>query len=65
MISYNILETFRRLLETSKETKERLDKHGQHKLGQGGYLRLKDRIVSIKYFIHIIHINMKILFDCS
>ena len=36
----------RRLQDTSKETKARQDKHGQHKLGQGGYGRLKARIVS-------------------
>jgi hypothetical protein len=66
MIYYNILETFCRLPDTSKETKERLDKHGQHKLGQGGYLRLKSRIVSTKYFIHIIqYIIMQILSNCN
>jgi hypothetical protein len=67
MISnYNILDTFRRLPDTSKETKERLHKHGQHKIGQGGYLRLKARIVSTKYFIHIIqYIIIQILSNCS
>jgi len=32
----------------SKETKERLEKHEQNKIGQGGYLKLKARIVSTK-----------------
>jgi hypothetical protein len=36
----------RRLQDTSKATKERQEKHGQHKLGQGGYGRLKARVVS-------------------
>lgn len=36
----------RRLQDTSVATKARQDKHGQHKLGQGGYGRLKARIVS-------------------
>jgi len=40
----------RRLQDTSKATKARQDKHGQHKLGQGGYGRLKARIVSAYSF---------------
>ena len=46
----------RRVLDTSKETEARLEKHGQHKLGQDGYQRLKARIVSAKKFNHIIYI---------
>ena len=30
-----------KLHDTSKETKDRMEKHGQHKLGQGGYGKLK------------------------
>jgi hypothetical protein len=66
MIYYNILETFHRLPDTSKETKEILDKHGHHKLGQGGYLRLKARVVSTEYFIHVIqYIIMQIVSNCN
>ena len=39
-----IFETFHRLSDTSKVTKERLEKHGQHKLGQGGYQKLREQI---------------------
>jgi hypothetical protein len=35
--TYNIFQTFHRLPNTSKEIKARLEKHGQHKLGPGGY----------------------------
>ena len=66
MIYYNILETFHRITDTIKSAKERLYIHGQHKLGQGGYLRLKARILSTKYFIHIIqYIIMQILSNCN
>jgi hypothetical protein len=37
-----------RLPHTSKETKARMEKHEQHKLGQGGYGKLKSRIIRIK-----------------
>ena len=41
VVIYNILENFYdRLPDTLKETKARIAKHGQHKLGLGGYLRL-------------------------
>jgi hypothetical protein len=36
----NVFQTFHRLPDTSKETKARLEKHGQHKLGPGGYSNL-------------------------
>ena len=36
------------LPNTSKETKERTKKQRNHKHGQGGYLELKEQIVSIK-----------------
>ena len=65
MISYNILEYFHRLPDTSKATKERLEKHGKNKLGQGGYMILKYQIVSTKLFIHVIHIIVPILYNCS
>jgi len=35
------LEKISRLPDMSKETKERLEKHGKHKLGYGGYVELK------------------------
>jgi hypothetical protein len=42
VVIYNILENFDdRLPDTSKATKARIAKHGQHKLGTGGYLRLQ------------------------
>jgi hypothetical protein len=37
-----------RLPDASKVTKARVEKHGQHKLGQGGYGKLKARIVRFK-----------------
>jgi hypothetical protein len=37
-----------RLPDTSKETKARMENHGQHKLGQGGYGKLKSQIVIFK-----------------
>jgi hypothetical protein len=47
VVIYNILENFDdSLLDTSKETKERIAKHGQHKLGQDDYSRLQSQIVS-------------------
>ena len=47
MIS-NIFETFHRLLDTSKVKNARVEKHGKHKLGQGGYQKLRAQIVNIK-----------------
>ena len=47
MIS-NIFETFHRLPDTTKEKKARVEKHGQHKHGQGGYQKLRAQIVRIK-----------------
>ena len=44
----NMFQTFCRLPYTSKATKERLEKHGNQKLGQGGYLKLKEQIVSTR-----------------
>ena len=34
-----------RVSDTSKATKARIEKKGNHKLGQGGYLKLAARIV--------------------
>ena len=45
---FNVFATFHRLPDTSKATKERLEKHGKQKLGQGGYKRLRARIVRIE-----------------
>ena len=36
------------MIDTSKATKARQGKFGQHKLGLGGYSNLEARIVSIK-----------------
>ena len=47
MIS-NIFETFHRISDTSKVTKERVEQHGKHKMGQGGYQKVRARIVRIK-----------------
>ncbi|GLJ31571.1 hypothetical protein SUGI_0633570 [Cryptomeria japonica] len=38
--------TYLKLSDTSKETKARQEKHGQHKLGSGGYMKLAARIGS-------------------
>jgi len=40
ILIYNILETFHRIPDTLQETKARLEKHGQKKLGQATYLKL-------------------------
>jgi hypothetical protein len=37
-----------RLPDNSKETKDRMENNGQHKIGKGGYGKLKSRIVRIK-----------------
>ena len=37
----NVFKHLHRLSDTSKVTKERLEKNGQHKLGLGGYLNLE------------------------
>ncbi|GLJ53903.1 hypothetical protein SUGI_1151440 [Cryptomeria japonica] len=39
-------DTRRRLSDTSKATKARQEKHGQHKLGSGGYMKLTTQIGS-------------------
>ena len=44
----NVFATFHKLSDTSKATKERLKKHGKHKLGQGGYQKLRAQILRIK-----------------
>ena len=38
--TYKVIQHLIRLSDTSKDTKARLDKIGQHKLGPGGYLNL-------------------------
>ena len=38
--STNVIQYLISILDTSKATKERLEKIGQHKLGPGGYLNL-------------------------
>ena len=70
---YNILETFDDSFHgTLKETKERIEKRGQHKLGQGGYLKLQSRIVSSQnLFVSLSNIiiiaanNIKNTYSCA
>ena len=45
--SINVTQPLVRLLDTSKATKARMEKIGQHKLGPGGYLNFAARFVSI------------------
>ena len=44
----HVLDHFCRLKDTTKVTQARIDKIGQHKLGPGGYVKVKGRYVSIK-----------------
>ena len=44
----HVLDHFCRLKDTTKATQARIDKIGQHKLGPGGYVKVKGRYVSIK-----------------
>ena len=46
--STNVIQHLIRMLDTSNDTKARLDKIGQHKLGPGGYLNLAAQFVSIE-----------------
>ena len=46
--STNVIQHFISLLDTSKATKPRMKKNGQHKLGLGSYLNLEARIVSLE-----------------
>ena len=64
----NLFQHFDRFSDTSKDTKERKEKIGHHKLGIGGYSNLEAQIVSIKKLI--MHPNNKlqiifILFHCK
>ena len=45
--STNIIQHLIRLSDTYKETKERMEKIGQHKLGPGGYSNLVAQYISI------------------
>ena len=49
--STNVIQHLIRLLDTSKATKERLEKIGQNKLRPGGYSNLVAQIVSIENLI--------------
>ena len=53
-----VFQHFHRLSDTSKATKERQEKIGQHKFGHGGYLNLAARIVTIEK--PIMHQNNKL-----
>ena len=54
----NVIQHLLRLSDTSKDTKARLKKIGQHKLGPGAYSNLAAQIVSIKK--SIMHPNNKL-----
>ena len=58
----NVFQHLIRLSDTSKATKERMEKNGQHKLGPGGYLNLAARYVSIKNQKPHTNIIQKIIF---
>ena len=45
--STNVFKNLIRLLDTSKATKARIEKNGQHKLGPGGYSNLVAQYVKI------------------
>ena len=53
----NVIQNLLRISDTSKATKERLEKIGQHKIGPGGYSNLAARLVSIEN--PILHPNNK------
>ena len=54
----NVIQHLIRISDTSKDTKERLEKIGQHNLRPGGYSNLVTLIVSIKNLI--MHPNNKL-----
>ena len=60
--TFNIIQHWIRLSDTSKATKEILDKIGQHKLGPSGYSNLAAPIVSIKNPIMHPNNKLKIIF---
>ena len=53
--STNVIQHLIRLLDTSKATKVRIEKIGQHKLGPSGYSNLGAQYVSIEN--HKLHPN--------
>ena len=73
----NIFNKLIRLLDTSKATKERIEKIGQHKLGPGGYSNLAARYVSIRkpksaskyhtdnYFHFVLEKNVNLMTSCK
>ena len=61
--STNVIQHFISLSDTSKATKARLEKNGQHKIGPGGYSNLAAQIVSIKK--PRLYQNNKLHFFCS
>ena len=73
----NVFKNLIRILDTSKATKERIEKIGQHKLGPGGYLKLAARYVSIakpestskyhtdNYFRFVLEKNVKLMTSCK
>ena len=73
----NIFQHLIRILDTSKATKERIEKIGQHKVGPGGYLNLAALYVSIakpestskyhtdNYFRFVLEKNVKLMTSCK
>ena len=58
----NVIQHLLSLSDTSKDTKEIMEKICQHKLELGGYSNLVARIVSIKNPIMHPNIKLKIIF---
>ena len=75
--STNVIQHLIRLLNTSKATKARIEKIGQHKLGPDGYSNLAARYVSIAnpesatkyhtyyYFCFVLTKNVKLMTSCK
>ena len=73
----NVFQHLIRLSDTSKATKERIEKIGQHKLGPSGYSNLVSRYVSItkpksaskyhtdNYFHFVLEKNVKLMTSCK
>ena len=75
--STNVFKKLIRISDTSKATKERIEKIGQHKLGPSGYSNLAARYVSIAktestskyhtdyYFCFVLTKNVKLMKSCK
>ena len=58
----NVIQHLIRISDTSKDTKERLEKNGQHKLRPGRYSNLETQIVSVENPIMHPIIKLKTIF---